>query len=97
MSRQGSVRKERWVRNARFHLQRSLRWTKSVHTAKISSQMLCKMKTQFVVYSSVLNRSHVATFWNFDPYYNLPDVTQIILPKMFQIVAMWLLFCTEEY
>ena len=28
-------------------------------------------------YSSVLNRSHRATFWNFDPNYSLPNVTQI--------------------
>ena len=27
-------------------------------------------------YSSVLNRSNVATFWNFDPNYSLPNVTQ---------------------
>ena len=38
-------------------------------------------------YSSVLNRSHVATIWNFDPNYSLPNVTQVSLPKKFQIVA----------
>ena len=27
-------------------------------------------------YSSVLNRSHRATFWKFDPNYSLPNVTQ---------------------
>ena len=62
------------------------------------------MQLQLVVFdpafhkcSSVLNRSHVATIWNFDPYYSLPNVTQDSLPKMFQIVAMWLQFSTEEY
>ena len=49
------------------------------------------------VYSSVLNRSHVVTIWNFDPDYSLPDVTHISLPKTFQIVATWLQFNTEEY
>ena len=48
-------------------------------------------------YSSVLNTSHVATIWNFDPNYSLPNVTQVSLPKMFQIVATWLVFSTEEY
>ena len=48
-------------------------------------------------YSSVLNRSHVATIWNFDPNYSLPNLTQVSLPKMFQIVATWLVFSTEEY
>ena len=47
-------------------------------------------------YSSMLNRSHVATIWNFDPNYSVSNVTQVSLPKMFQIVAMWLQFCTEE-
>ena len=47
-------------------------------------------------YSSVLNRSHVATIWNFDPNYSLPSVTKDSLPKMFQIVATWLQFSTEE-
>ena len=37
-------------------------------------------------YSSVLNRSHVATIWNFYPNYNLPNVTQDSLPKKFLIV-----------
>ena len=49
------------------------------------------------MYSSVLNRSHVATIWNFDPNYSLPNVTQVSLPKKFQIVATWLQFSTEEY
>ena len=48
-------------------------------------------------YSSVLNTSHVATIWNFDPNYSLPNLTQVSLPKMFQIVATWLVFSTEEY
>ena len=48
-------------------------------------------------YSSVLNTSHVATIWNFDPNYSLPNVTQVSLPKMFQIVATWLVFSKEEY
>ena len=48
-------------------------------------------------YSSVLNRSHMATIWNFDPNYSLTNVTQDTLPKKFRIVAMWLLFSTEEY
>ena len=48
-------------------------------------------------YSSVLNRSHVATIWNFDPNYSLPNVTQVSLPKKFQIVATWLQFSTKEY
>ena len=47
-------------------------------------------------YSSVLNRSHVATILNFDPNYSLPNVTQVSLPEMFQIVATWLVFITEE-
>ena len=38
-------------------------------------------------YSSVLNRSQVATICNFDPNYSLPIVTQVSLPKKFQIVA----------
>ena len=38
-------------------------------------------------YSSVLNISHVATIWNFDPNYSLPNVIQVSLPKKFQIVA----------
>ena len=29
----------------------------------------------------MLNTSHVATIWNFDPIYNLPNVTQVSLPK----------------
>ena len=37
-------------------------------------------------YSSVLNRSYVATIWNFDPNYSLPNVIQFSLPKKFQIV-----------
>ena len=45
----------------------------------------------------MLNRSHVATIWNFDPNDSLPNVTQVSLPKMFQIVATWLEFSTEEY
>ena len=45
----------------------------------------------------MLNRSHVATIWNFDPNYSLPYVTQVSPPKMFQIVATWLQFSTEEY
>ena len=49
-----------------------------------------------VYYSSVLNRSHVANIWNFDPNYSLPNVTQDSLPKKFQIVATWLQFSTEE-
>ena len=49
------------------------------------------------MYSSVLNTSHVATIWNFDPNYSLPNVTQVSLPKMFQIVATWLQFSTEEH
>ena len=49
------------------------------------------------MYSSVLNTSHVATIWNFDPNYSLPNVTQVSLPKMFKIVATWLQFSTEEY
>ena len=52
---------------------------------------------EFTEYSSVLNTSHVATIWNFDPNYSLPNVTQVSLPKMFQIVATWLVFSTEEY
>ena len=48
------------------------------------------------LYSSVLNTSHVATIWNFDPNYSLPNVTQVSLPKMFQIVATWIVFSTEE-
>ena len=48
------------------------------------------------IYSSVLNRSHVATLWSFDPNYGLPNVTQVSLTKMFQIVATWLQFSTEE-
>ena len=40
-------------------------------------------------YFSVLNRSHVATIWNFDPNCSLPNVTtQVSLPKNFQIVAL---------
>ena len=39
----------------------------------------------------------MATNWNFDPNYSLPNVTQVSLPKKFQIVAMWLQFSTEEY
>ena len=39
-------------------------------------------------YSSVLNRSHTATFWNFDPNYSLPNVTQDSLPKNFLIEDM---------
>ena len=45
----------------------------------------------------MLNRSHVATIWNFDPNYSLPNVAQVSLPKKFQIVAMWLQFSTKEY
>ena len=48
------------------------------------------------MYSSVLNTSHVATIWNFDPNYSMPNVTHVSLPKMFQIVATWLVFSTEE-
>ena len=47
-------------------------------------------------YSSVLNRSHVATIRNPYPNYSLPNVTQVSLPKKFQIVATWLQFSTEE-
>ena len=47
-------------------------------------------------YSSVLNTSHVATIWNFDPNFSLPHVTRFSLPKMFQIVATWLVFSKEE-
>ena len=47
-------------------------------------------------YSSVLNRSHVATTWNFDLNHSLPNVTQVSLPKKFQIEATWLQFRTEE-
>ena len=36
------------------------------------------------VFPSVLNRSHMAIFWNFDPNYSLPNVT----PKKFLIVDM---------
>ena len=39
-------------------------------------------------YSSVLNIRHAATFWNFDPNYSLPNVTQDSLPKKFIIVDM---------
>ena len=42
------------------------------------------------IYSSVLNTSQVGTIWNFDPNYSLPNVTQVSLPKMFQIVVTWL-------
>ena len=35
----------------------------------------------------MLNTSHVASIWNLDPNYSLPNVTQVSLPKMFQIVA----------
>ena len=38
----------------------------------------------------------VATIWNFDPNCNLPNGTQVSQPKMFQIVATWLVFSTEE-
>ena len=48
-------------------------------------------------YSSVLNKSHVATFWNFDPNYSLPNVTQDSLPKKFLIVDMWLQISTGEF
>ena len=48
-------------------------------------------------YSSVLNTSHMATIWNFDPNHSLPNVTQVSLPRKFQIVATWLLFSTEAY
>ena len=48
-------------------------------------------------YSSVLNRSHVATFWNFGPNYSLPNVTQDSLPKKFLIVDMWLQISTGEF
>ena len=34
-----------------------------------------------ISYSSVLNRSHVATIWYFDPNYSLPNVTHVSLPK----------------
>ena len=46
----------------------------------------------------MLNISHVATIWNFDPNFSLPNVTQDTdsLPKMFQLVATWLVFSTEE-
>jgi len=43
-----------------------------------------------LIYSSVLNRIHVATIWNFNPNNSLPNVTQVSLPKMFQMVATWL-------
>ena len=52
---------------------------------------------KFFNYSSVLNRSHMDTIWNFDPNYSLPNLTQVSQPKMFQIVATWLQFSTEEY
>ena len=39
----------------------------------------------------------MATIWNFDPNYSLPNVALVSLPKMFQIVATWLQFNTEEY
>ena len=39
----------------------------------------------------------MATIWNFDPNYSLPNVTQDNLPKKLQIVATWLQFSTEEY
>ena len=39
----------------------------------------------------------MATIWNFDPNRSLPNVTQVTLPKMFQIIATWLQFSTEEY
>ena len=45
----------------------------------------------------VLNRINVATIWNFDPNYSLPNVTQVSLPKKYQIVATRLRFSTEEY
>ena len=54
------------------------------------------MRIWIKLYSSVLNTSHVATIWNFDPNYSLPNVTQVSLPKMFQIVVTWLVFSTEE-
>ena len=38
-------------------------------------------------YASVLNRSHVATIWNFDLNHSLPTVNHVSLPKKFQIVA----------
>ena len=45
----------------------------------------------------MLNRNHAATtIWNFDPNFSLLYVTQVSLPKMFQIVATWLVFSTEE-
>ena len=47
-------------------------------------------------YFSVLNRSQVATIWNFDSNYNLPNVAQVSMPKKFRIVATWLQFSTEE-
>ena len=39
----------------------------------------------------------MATIRNFDPNYSLRNVTQVSLPKNFQIVATWLQFSTEEY
>ena len=50
----------------------------------------------YATYSSVLIRSQVAAIWNFDPNYSLSNVTQVSLPKIFQIVATWLEFSTEE-
>ena len=56
-----------------------------------------KFFNKLSIYSSVQNSSQVATIRNFDLNYSLPNVTQVSLPKMFQIVATWLQFSTEEY
>ena len=47
-------------------------------------------------YSSLLNRSHVATIWYFDPSNSLTILTHVSLPKLSQMVATWLQFSTEE-
>ena len=41
----------------------------------IESALLSNFELK-VVYSLVLNRSHMATIWNFDPSYSLPNVAR---------------------
>ena len=79
--------------NTRFFLKRP-----SIKDVRKNLQLfdpfpLCPLYTLLLF---LANTSHVATICNFDPNYSLPNVTQVSLPKMFQIVATWLVFSMEE-